>query len=287
MKILFISDFNLDHNRGGAQVSNDSIIKQGRALGHEITLHNFDSPYTDFLCSYELVISSNLEIINNNSPDKLNFIINHQNHVRLEHDSCLYLERSVREELFKSSKINFFLSDFHISFFRSMYGDIFPNVEIVPDPIDTNIFNMDKRENKYDVVYCGFLHNLKGLNNLISFAKANPKRKVDVFGWSFTDAGDLFNKCGNIKYHGQINHRETADVYKRSNAIFHDPVVNEPFCRMVAEAILCGVENFEGNESRIGSLQEYKKMGREKFASNCMKAPQIFWDKIKQLITLK
>ena len=62
MNILFISDFNLNHNSGGAQVSND------------------------------LIISSNLEVINQTSNYLLDYIINHPNHIRLEHDSCLYLE---------------------------------------------------------------------------------------------------------------------------------------------------------------------------------------------------
>ena len=140
MKILFVSDFSLKQNSGGAQVSNDAIIKHGEQLGHEIVLHNIDSAYTDFLCSYDLVISSNLEVINKNTPDKLNFILNHPQHIRLEHDSCLYLDQDIRKQLFESSKINFFLSEFHISFFREMYGDIFPNVEIVADPIDTKLF---------------------------------------------------------------------------------------------------------------------------------------------------
>lgn len=283
MKVLFISDFNLEHNGGGAQVSNDAIIKKGKDLGHEIVLHNFDSPYTDFLCSYDLIVSSNLEIIYNKTPDKLDFILKHPRHVRLEHDSCLYLGVNLRKQLFASTKINFFLSEFHVSFFRSMYGDIFPNIEIVPDPIDTDIFKTQPQDKIYDVVYCGFIHELKGLHNLIKFAKENCNRKVDIFGWSSFDFENLIEPHSNIKYNGRIDHASTADVYQKSRTIFHSPIVNEPFCRMVAEAILCGVKEFRGDESKIGSLQEYQRLGKEKFAHNCMNAPQIFWDKINQL----
>lgn len=284
MKVLFVSDFSLDHNSGGAQVSNDAIIKKGEQLGHEIILHNFDSDYTDFLCSYDLIISSNLEVIYNKTPDKLNYIINHPNHVRLEHDSCLYLETNKRKQLFESSKINFFLSEFHVSFFRSMYGNIFSNIEIVFDPIDTNTFKPSSAEKKYDVVYCGFAHQLKGFDNLIQFAKNNPKRTINIFGWGAYDFENLIEKHKNINYHGRISHAETAEVYQRSNTIFHNPIVNEPFCRMVAEAILCGVKDLQGNESKIGSVQEYKRIGAKKFAENCMNAPQIFWNKINEKI---
>jgi hypothetical protein len=38
MRILFVSDFNLEQNSGGAQVSNDLIIKKGLELGFSLTI---------------------------------------------------------------------------------------------------------------------------------------------------------------------------------------------------------------------------------------------------------
>ena len=284
MRILFVSDFSLDQNSGGAQVSNQEIINKGRELGHEITLHNFNSSYTDFLCSYDCIISSNLEVIYQQSPDKLHLITNHNKHFRLEHDSCYYLPTETRKNLFNSSKINFFLSQFHISFFESMYGNIFDNVEIVADPIDTELFKPSNKEKIYDIVYCGFLHELKGLNNLIKFAKQNKHRKIDVFGWTPRNSIDFFKDLENVKYHGKVNHEKTAEIYQQSQAMFHHPIVNEPFCRMTAEALLCGVEEFHGDESKIGSLQECKRLGLKDFSQNCRNAPEIFWDKINSKI---
>jgi glycosyltransferase involved in cell wall biosynthesis len=284
MKVLFISDFSLQQNNGGAQVSNQFIIDHGTKIGHDITLHNFDSSYTDFLYSYDCIISSNLEAIFNRTPDKLNFIINHPNHFRLEHDSCSYLDTYTRKQLFSSSKINFFLSEFHISFFRSMYGDIFNNIEIVADPINTELFTACDQEKIYDIVYCGFLHELKGLKNLIKFSKQNKHRKIDVFGWGITDPTNLFKDYENIKYHGKVDHQQTAEIYQQAQAVFHHPIVNEPFCRMIAEALLCGIEEFYGDENKIGSLQECNRLGIEKFAYNCHNAPEIFWDKINSKI---
>ena len=280
MEILFISDFNLSHTSGGAQVSNDLIIKAGEGIGHNITLHNYDSGYEDFTRSYDLVVSSNLEAISRTSPGKLNYIFNHPNHVRLEHDSCLYLDKETREKLFNSSKINFFLSEFHISYFKQMYGDIFGKVEIVPDPIDTNIFKIGNQDKIYDIVYCGFLHELKGLKNLLQFSKDNPERKIDIFGWGYYDFNALSKDFQNITFRGKIEHSDTVNVYQRSKGVFHSPIVNEPFCRMVAEAILCGVEEFHGNRNKIGSIQEFQRLGRESFSQNCMNAAQIFWSKI-------
>ena len=76
MKVLFVSDFTLEQRAGGAQVSNSIIIEEGCNLGHEIVEHHHQSSVVDFLTSYDLLISSNLEVINHKSPEKINFILN-------------------------------------------------------------------------------------------------------------------------------------------------------------------------------------------------------------------
>jgi hypothetical protein len=282
MNILFISDFNLNHNSGGAQVSNDLIIKKGLEKGHEITLHNYDSSPVNLIYSYDLIISSNLEVINQTSNYLLDYIINHPNHIRLEHDSCLYLDQSKRELLFKSSKINFFLSKFHLEFFKNFYGNIFNNTEIVYDPIDTSLFYEDGSQKIYDIIYCGFIHPLKGSNNLINFCKSNPNRKIDIFGW--TQDQNILNQLSlltNVKIYDKVSHSEISNIFRKSKYIYHSPEVNEPFCRMVAEALLCGCK-FIGNESKIGSLKEYILHGKEKFRIKCENASNLFWEKIEK-----
>jgi hypothetical protein len=283
MNILFISDFSLNHNFGGSQVSNDIIIQKGLELGHKITLHNYDSSPLNLISRYDLIISSNLEVINQTSKYLFDFILNHENHVRLEHDSCSYLDDELRKKIFTSSKRNFFLSEFHVSFFKSNYGDYFNNIEIVYDPIDTSLFYEDNFEKLYDIVYCGFIHPLKGSNNLIEFCKKNPDRKIDIFGWA--QDKNIFNQLSvltNVNIHDRILHSEVSNIYRRSKYIYHSPIVNEPFCRMIGEALLCGCE-FIGDESKIGSLQEFKKYGINNFEEKCSNASSLFWDKINNL----
>ena len=282
MKVLFISDFTLDQREGGAQVSNSFIIEKGRNLGYEIVEHDHTSSVIDFLSSYDLLVSSNLEAISHKSPEKLNFIFNHPSHIRLEHDSCSYLQNNLRRELFKSAKQNFFLSKFHLSFFEDLYGDFFENTQIIYDPINTDIFKPKEVEKTYDVVYCGYLHPLKGLNNLLNFAKEYPRRNIDVFGWGEMDIEDLFSPYPNIKFNGQKKHHEVADVFQKCNSVFHYPIVNEPFCRMVGEALLCGVEEIIGATHKIGSYLEFQDVGRKKFTKGCDKAADKFWEKVKE-----
>ena len=282
MKVLFISDFGLDSAPGGAQISNSKIIKKGKELGYDITEHYYNSSFTDFFSQYDLLISSNLGEISQRTPEKLNFIFNHPNHVRVEHDSCLYLKNNVRQQLFESSKQNFFLSQFHISFFRDLYGDFFENVEIVYDPINTNIFQPKDGEKMYDVVYCGYLHPLKGMDNLVSFAKDNPSREISVFGWADLDLNNFFSGCSNLTFCGAKKHEEIATIFQQAKALYHNPLVNEPFCRMVGEALLCGVEEFIGATDKIGAYLEFHAVGREKFKDGCENAAKNFWEKVNE-----
>ena len=280
MKVLFVSDYTLDQREGGAQVSNFLIVKKGRELGHEIVEHDHTSSIIDFLSSYDLMVSSNLEMISRKSPEKVEFILKHPNHIRLEHDSCSYLNHKSRKKLFNSSKLNFFLSQFHIYFFRDLYGDFFENVEIVYDPIDTNIFKPKDCDKTYDVVYCGYLHPLKGLNDLVKFAKDNPDREVSVFGWGELDCEAFFSGYPNLTFGGAKKHEEVAEIFQQSKALYHNPVVNEPFCRMMGEALLCGVKEIIGDTSKIGAYLEFQKVGYEKFKNSCGGAAEKFWEKV-------
>jgi|TARA_R110002020_G_scaffold211170_2_gene417417 glycosyltransferase involved in cell wall biosynthesis len=283
MKTLFISDFTLDQRSGGAQVSNDLIIKKGRQLGYDITEHTHSSSITDFFHSYDLVINSNLEAISKISPEKLNYISKFPNSVRLEHDSCSYLDNEKRKNLFTNCKKTFFLSEFHYSFFKDLYGDYFKNIEIVYDPINTNLFRKIETQKVYDVVYCGYIHPLKGVNNLINFSRNNPDRHISVFGWGDTNVESVFEKENNIDFKGAKKYEEVASVFQQAKAVFHSPIVNEPFCRMVGEAILCGVEEIIGEKNKIGSYLEFQKVGYDKFKEGCEKAAETFWSKIKEI----
>jgi glycosyltransferase involved in cell wall biosynthesis len=281
MKVLFISDFNINQNPGGAQVSNESIISFGRSLGHEITLFDYQSSPIELISRFDIVISSNLEVLSQHKSYIFDFIFNHDNHVRLEHDSCSYLNNDLRKKLFCHSKKNFFLSNFHIDFFKKKYGNYFSNIEIVYDPIDCSKINNSLENRKYDITYAGFLHPLKGCDNLYKFAKENPNREINIFGWSYDD--NIINRlCSlhNIIFHGKKTPSEIFNIYSQSKYIYHNPVVNEPFCRMVAEALLCGCD-FIGDKTKIGSIQEFEKVGYEKFKYNCENASKIFWEKLK------
>lgn len=283
MKVLFISDFNINQNPGGAQVSNESIISFGRSLGHEITLFDYQTSPVELISRFDIIISSNLEVLSQQKGYIFDYIFNHDNHVRLEHDSCSYLNNDIRKRLFCHSKKNFFLSEFHLEFFKKKYGNYFNNTAIVYDPIDASKIINSKKNKKYDIIYAGFLHELKGCNNLYEFAQKHPDRKINIFGWSHDNT--IINKLvslDNVTFHGKKNSSEIFDIYLDSEYIYHNPIVNEPFCRMVAEALLCGCK-FIGDKNKIGSIQEFDRVGYEIFRDSCQNASNNFWKTIHTL----
>jgi glycosyltransferase involved in cell wall biosynthesis len=285
MNILFISDFCIQEKHGGAEVSNSILIKKGRELGYNITEFTVNSSVIVLFQNYDLIISSNFCALNSIDTNRFifNFIINHPKHIRLEHDSCMYLSEIDRKNLFTSSKKNFFLSNFHIDFFRSYYGNYFNNIEIVYDPIDIDRFTNIVCEKIYDIVYCGFLSDLKGVNNLINFALKNQDRHITIFGW--TEDQNIIkkiNKISNITFMDKVAHSKIHEIYQKAKYIFHSPRLNEPFCMMIAEALLCGCLLI-GDIDKIGSYKEIQKLGIDKFKEKCKNSQEEFWNIIKSL----
>lgn len=280
-KILFISDFNLNHTLGGAQRSNDIIINKGRELGYDIleANYNFNFKVADFN-EYDIIISSNLEAIYMNNPEIIEKISAHKYHVRLEHDLNRYLKESDREKLFKSCKKTIFLTDFHHKLFINNYGDIFQNVKIVSDPIDTNLFYNKKQDREDKILYVGFMHELKGTLTFFEFALANPNLKFVVTGWGKPIFEFLASNIKNVEFLGPMVYDAMPDIYNKYETLFYTPILPEPFCRSVAEANLCGTKLMSFNPNIIGCVRDINEFGMSTFKENCENASDLFWKSI-------
>lgn len=279
MKILLISDFGVEHTPGGAQRSNQIIIDEGRSRGHVVNTFHYDSSFSLLLDSYDFVISSNLEVITSTNPKLVDGIADLCNHIRLEHDSNKYWNQNFRERFWGSCVLSFFLTDFHYSFFKEMYGDIFKNVRIVPDPIDNSFRKLDVDRTDY-IGYVGFFHELKGTRAFIDFAKNNTNEKFLVAGWGSQEWESEIKSLENVNFMGRVDHKEMPLFYNKIKSLYYNPICNEPFCRSVGEALMCNT-TIIGGSNRIGSLNMYNNdpMYREK----CLNAASNFWKEIESL----
>lgn len=280
MKVLLISDYSLSHNSGGAQRSNDILMQRGRQIGHFINEFNYDSNPNNILNQhYDVVISSNLEAISATNPNIIPWICSHPYHVRLEHDSNRYLPPELRRQLFTSCKKTFFLSKFHHKKFVESYGDYFVNVEVVADPIDGDLFFNENKQREDKILYVGFMHTLKGTNEFLSYCFSEPDLSFVVAGWA-SDENYIrsCNSLDNVEMLGKVSYEDMPSLYNKYSKMFYKPLFYEPFCRSVAEALMCGMQ-VDSNDL-IGSLHLYSEVGHDSFVSQCHKAPEIFWEKL-------
>jgi glycosyltransferase involved in cell wall biosynthesis len=281
-KILWLADYDLDQAPGGAQRSDKIIIDQGKLLGFNILkLTHQTYNFSVDLNKYDILITSNLSALSKVNSGIIDDISKHKYHVRLEHDSNDYLKQEDRIKLFGSCVKTIFLSDFHISFFKQIYGDIFKNVEIIYDPINTTVFKDYKQEREDKTLYSGYMHMLKGTYDFFTFALLNPDKKFVLAGW--TDDPVLYhlsNTVPNVEYIGIKKYEEMPSIYNKYKYMFYSPNLNEPFCRSVAEAISCGTLLFTSKPNQIGCVKEISKFGIDKFKEKCNTAALNFWNSL-------
>jgi len=283
-KILWLADHDLDQAPGGAQRSDSIIISQGKLLGFNILKVTCKTISKDLnIHDYDILVTSNIHVLHLIRKNLIDEISKHKHHIRLEHDSNEHLSTEDRIKLFNSCVKTIFLSDFHVSFFKQRYGEIFKNVEIIYDPIDFHNFRNLNLERENKILYSGYMHPLKGTYDFFDFALNNPQQKFVVAGWtSHATINHLCQSIENVEYLGQIPYEKMPEIYTRYSMMYYEPNLNEPFCRSVAEAVLCGMKIIisEQKQKKIGWLCEIKKIGIDNFREKCNKASLKFWQSI-------
>lgn len=275
MKVLWVADFGLHHSQGGAQRTNDYVINYGLEIGHKVVEFNFDSDIELLQDSYDVVVSNNLEVLHRN--DKVwEFLINHENHIRYEHDSCSYLKNTKRRDLFTSTKKNIFLSTFHYDYFTDLYGDFFGERYVAIPFIDTDKFNSDYEIEKLDKgLYIGTLHPLKGTGKFVNHALINPDKKFTVCGWGSEKSEWIMKGLNNIKFMNNVNYEDMPRIMNEHKYVYYHPIQNEPFCRSIGECILCGLDLDCSNN--IGAIKTLEILGTDKFKESVIGARENFW----------
>ena len=68
------------------------------------------------------------------------------------------------------------------------------------------------------------------------------------------------------------------EFYNTIESLYYNPVCNEPFCRAVGEALMCGTQ-IVGGFDRIGSLYMFNE--DRDFRDKCINAVTNFWSIIE------
>jgi hypothetical protein len=279
MNVLWIADFGIKHNIGGAQRTDSFVIQKGLENGYDIKLFNYDSGSESLNHNYDIVVSSNLETLCRRQ-DVFNFILNHKNHFRYEHDSNSYLTTEARKMLFGSTRKNIFLSDFHYKTFVYLYGDIFNNFEVVSPYIDESKFYDSGQEREDKILSVGYMHFFKGTNNFFNEVLSNPDKQFVFAGWGEKRLERTMKSFSNVEFLGKVSHNDMPKLYNKYTTLYYHPDKFEPFCRAVGEAMFCGIKTDCSNN--IGAVYDFNSIGIEKMKENSRHSLEKFWDIINQ-----
>ena len=281
MKVLWVADFSISHNPGGAQRTNQYVIDKGRELGHDITEYNYDSPQELLDADYDLAVSNNLEHLYHQKNPVLEYLVRHPPHVRFEHDGCFYLSPDERHTIFSSTILNVFLSGYHHQQFVSLYGNIFGDPAYIPPYIPTDIFYDHGKEREDATVTVGLLHALKGVHNFKNEVLAHPNQKYVVAGWCENHKLQRsLEQLPNLEWKGKVGYRMMPMIFNRYTRFFYHPIDTffEPWCRSVGEAAFCGI-NLDCSDN-IGAIRDIQKYSLDKLQQLCSNAPNEFWNVI-------
>ncbi len=274
-KILWITDHTTeDVPAGGAEITDSYIISAAKELGYTIEVCLSRRLRSYMLSENDIIILSNCYDVYRSVRDK---IMQEKQYIIYSHDSGRWMSvMKENPELMKYSLINIFLSPLHRDCFTKYFNSYNDTLLVSPHIPFTFIDKGEKRLNR--IMYAGNIHDGKGLNNIIEFAKNNKDINIDFYsnrGASYLKSE--LKRLKNCHLKGYIKKEEMADYYNKYKYFVHLPKDIEAFGRAVGEAILCGCKVI--SNSKIGALSynwDYKN-----FRINTLYAHYYFWNELE------
>ena len=284
MNILWIADLSVSHHIGGAQRSNKILLDKGRFRRYNIVEFNFDSDPSLLHQEYDWIITTNILMIKQKLPWFNDWLCERPNHIRHEYDSHQYNSDEMRKKIFDSARLVIFISDLHRTKFIEEYGIRPSNTVAIANSIDGDQFYDRKEKREPYTLYVGINHAEKGTNRFIQEVAKNPDKKY--LAAVVNDKSRTFDQLPNLSIVRDVSYENMPVLYNKCTTFyFHPtgarPLYIEPFCRTVAEAIMCGMELDVSDN--IGSYRLYKQVGLEKFRKKCTECADDFWDIVENV----
>jgi len=278
-KIIWLADYDVSDHKGGAQQTNETMIKAGRR-SFQIDFMKPEDFNKDKLREATLVITNNITKF---EEDDLYWLTQHIPYVRFEHDYWAVTQGAAKGNLFRGSLANIFLSPMHYKESCKIFGDNIKNKRITPSAVDTTLFRIDKEVERIPqtVIYAGQVCSLKGYREFDQFINEHPEKKFIVCGWG-EDANNI-KVHKNVEFHETMEQKDLLKLYQSSQYFYHRPEWKEPFGRSVMEAYLCGCSLLI-NEN-IGAMSwDWNWEDYDFIVKQMEEAPANFWKIIKDVI---
>ena len=281
---------------GGAELSNQTVIKAGRKLGFKIY-----ECYPSTFDKQEL-LRCDYFIINNFfffEDAQYHFIMDvlfeyKKPFVKYDHDHREVIGDQARPEvarlLFGHSFLNVFISPFHRDNHRKRLGDLIDPCWVLPPAVDTGIFKLlpeVKREEKKMVNVCGKLYESKGFRHMLAFAlNTQGKHTFEIYTSNDSEVRAVFRDLKNVKVYSPLPNKNLAEVYNSAGYTIHLPHALEACGRTIAEGLLCGCKPITNQNIGILSFKEFhigdeKRFNRDKFKEAIDMGPYRFWKTVE------
>jgi len=279
-KIAWVADYTVKtYKAGGAQYTNDTLIKEGIKRGYNIDML---TPGIKDNGEYDLY---SLHNIRNFKTEFLRNIIDNKRYMRMEHDYWVtgaFLNNKRFPDIFDKSLLNLFMSKKHLQVCTNKIGHTIPKSNYVISPIDTDLFYIGKNKIANMVVWTG--HDTpvnKGFTkNVLPYVKDNPQLDFKMFG--IFKEHDNTNTPDNMEIIGEVKQEIFAEYLRKAEYLMAVPNWIEPSGRSVFEGLLCGCDLIVNNN--IGILHEdidfndYEEIKRMAHSENK------FWKLVEEII---
>ena len=139
------------------------------------------------------------------------------------------------------------------------------------------------KEREKGTLWVGHIYPDRGLEDLKQRILDNPEQQFIVCGSGHFEL--LPNIYPNMTLVPNVPHTALPQYYNRYTDFLYSPLRPETFCRIVAEALLCGINmDLDGKEHFLPAYQLYEKVGMEKFRDTFKKAPEDFYNRIGSVL---
>ncbi len=273
--ILWISDFSTQqYPYGGAEITDSLLRKKGRGYSANIDLVLCHS------CTKEKIDEAEFIILSNNlrlSLKNRDYIMRNKRYICLVQDCGRWMQACLQTPgLLEHSLLNIYMSPGQ----REVYLKPFPKQHhvCIPPPVP-DIFKIVEGNREDKILFVGFLHEGKGIENVLNYAR-NTTKKVDFYGYCESDKWlkDI-NWLGNTEFKGGVDMESLPNIYNKYKYYIHLPNIYESFSRTTAEAMLCGCEIIHNGLLGILSYN----FGKEGLRAAITGADSNFWKAINEL----
>lgn len=288
LRVAWVQDA---ERRGGAELSNETIIGAGRRLGHRITLVTPQSFNPGVLAGSDVLIVNNIQRFDDDQIRILWWVLYERGkpYVRYEHDHREVTGDTVRRlgtdpflgfarRLFSRSALNVMISQLQFDEHAKLLGDDFRNhpTHILHTGVDPDVFTAPEFDGDRDMsaVVCptGNLIQRKGLMNVAAFAQANPGMRILVYSKPWSQMEDILRGLPNVEFNLPIPNEELVNVLRKSGWVIHLPEHYEDSGRVPVEGALCGCKVISNRHTGVMGCGWWEEFGTIRWTSDTCRA---------------